>query len=135
MYLIDILLVFILIEFFFYAAIFARTKKSTTLRGQYDTLSGLPAREKDYCQLVTHVTMLACKLIGEGQTLALRRTHANLPVVHELPPPPEGDSEAAEGEEQEEDEVPLVRKMRAPEAARGPDLERATSRAAAGSFG
>ncbi|XP_062103415.1 uncharacterized protein LOC133814475 [Humulus lupulus] len=64
--------------------------------------------------------MLVCQLIGEGQTLALR-TQATLPVIHELPSSQEEALPATEGE----DEVPLVRKMRVPEAVREPNLDHA----------
>ena len=106
-----------------------------TLGGQYETLAGLPSSEKDYRQLVSDDTMLACKLLVEGQTLALRRTRANVPIIRELPHVLERNTEAIVSEELEEDEVPLVRKRRAPEAAQDPIAERAPSGAAAGPSG
>ena len=88
-----------------------------TLGGQYETLAGLPPSEKDYRQLVSDETMLACKLISPGQTLALRRSWA-IPVARELVPILEGD--AADNDEQdEEDEVTLVRRKRVLEVAQG----------------
>ena len=106
-----------------------------TIKGEYETFSGLPPSKKDYLQLVNDVTMLVCNLIRQGQALALRSTWATLRVIHELPPSQEEDSPATEGEEQEEDEVPLVWKRRIPQADLEPNFERVASGAAAGPFG
>ena len=77
---------------------------------------------------MTDETMLACKLISPGQTLALRRPRVP-PPAREMRPIPE---EEAAGDEDEEDEVPLVRRKRALEVAQRTDEERTRSGAAAG---
>ena len=92
-----------------------------TLGGQYETLAGLPPSEKDYRQLVSDETMLACKLISPGQTLNLRRPRVP-PPARELRPIPE---EEAARDEDEEDKVPLVRRKRALEVAKEVNAERA----------
>ena len=56
----------ILTEFTLCAAIFARTKKSVTLGDQYETLSSLPPREKDYHQIMNDSTTVACNLTSIG---------------------------------------------------------------------
>ncbi|XP_062114292.1 uncharacterized protein LOC133825351 [Humulus lupulus] len=66
--------------------------------------------------------MLACKLLAEGQTLALRRTRANVPIIRELPLVPERNAEATDSEEPEEDEVRLVRKSEAMAQQGEPDI-------------
>ena len=103
------------------------------LGSQHETLAGLPPSEKDYHQLVTDETMLPCKLISPGQTLALRRPRG-LPSAREMRPIPK---EKAAGDEDEEDEVPLVRtrRKRALEVAQRTDEERIQSGAAAGPSG
>ena len=99
-----------------------------TLGGQYETLAGLPPSEKDYRQLVSDETMMACKLISADQTLALRRTRANQPVACMMETIPEVEVAVGDGDEQEDEtEVTLVRKRRAPKAARDPDLDQAQS--------
>ncbi|XP_062101477.1 uncharacterized protein LOC133807277 [Humulus lupulus] len=77
--------------------------------------------------------MLACKLISSGQTLALRRSRT-IPVTRELAPIPEGGA-ALNDEQDEEDEVPLVRRKWPLEVARDPDADRIQSGAAAGPSG
>ena len=92
----------------------------------------MPPSEKDYRQLVTDETMLACKLISLGQTLNLRRPWGP-PPAREMRPIPEEEAEG--GDEDEEDEVPLVRRKRALEVAQEVNAERTQSMAAAGPSG
>ena len=82
---------------------------------------------------MTDETMLACKLISPGQTLNLRRPRA-LPPARDTRPII---VEEVAGDEDEEDEVPLVRtrRKRALEVAQRTDEERIRSGAAAGPSG
>ena len=106
-----------------------------TLGGQYDTLANLPPSEKDYRVLVTDETMVFCKLIFPNQTLNLRRPRGFPPardtrsiIVEEVV----GD----EDEEDEGDEVPLVRnRKRTLEVTQTMGEERIQSGAAAGPSG
>ena len=103
-----------------------------TLGAQYETLAGLPPSEKDYRMLVTDETMVACKLIFPNQTLNLRRPRG-LPPARDTRPII---VEEVVGNEDEEDEVPLVRnKKRALEVTQTSGEERILSGAAAGPSG
>ena len=95
-----------------------------TLGGQYDTLANLPPSEKDYRVLVTDETMVFCKLIFPNQTLNLRRPRG-LPPARDTTPIVVEEVAEDEDEEDEGDEVPLVRnRKRALEAAQRTGEER-----------